>query len=164
MVTIMNETEITVTTEDRKSEPEELRIPAYSEHLWFRCPETLRNHFDGKRRGVFEISPPMFDWNITDTKITFVFKWGTDFANIDIPLNADGVEEHIWIPSLKGLKYIHPSRAFNKVMKHEYKGLWESQHFKHEWSDSGTVITLTISWKLDEYTKPEDGADKPKGL
>lgn len=152
----MTETNIEVTTNEL---PEELRIHAYREHLWFRVPETLRDHFDEKRRGVFEISAPCFEWEITNTRIEFIFKWGTDLMNIDVPLNIDGIEEHLWVPSLRGLKYLHPSRAFNKVMKHEYPELWMQQHFTHEWHDSGDVITLTISWDLSKYTKPEVGDD-----
>lgn len=159
-MTEIKETEIITMT----NELEDLRIPAYSDHLWFRCPKTLRDHFDTKRKGVFEISPPCFNWNVMDKKIEFIFQWGTDFANIDTPLNSHDIEEHIWVPSLKGLKYLHPSRVFNKVMKHEYPGLWMNQHFNHEWEDSGDVITLTISWDLEKYEKLEPDEIKPKGL
>ena len=146
----MTETNITITANE--PEPEELRIAAYSEHLWMRCPKSLRDHFDTNRKGVFEISPPCFKYEeIENESISFTFRWGTDLMNVDIPLNSAGIEEHLWVPSLRGLKYIHPSRAFNKIMKHKYQGLWNQQHFKHEWLDNGDVISLTISWDLSKY-------------
>ena len=143
----MTETTINVTT----NESEELRIPAYQEHLWLRCPKTLREHFDNVRKGIFEISPPCFEWKVSDYKIEFMFKWGTDLLHLDTPLNTAGVEEHLWVKSIRGLKYIHPSREFNKIMKHGYPGLWMEQHFAHDWNDDGDVITLIISWDLTKY-------------
>lgn len=145
-------TNINITT----NESEELRIPSYSQHLWLRPPEDLRNHFDNARRGVFEIAPPLFEYEeIESKKLSFTFLWGTDLMNVDIPINSAGVEEHLWVKSIKGLKYLHPSREFNKIMRHNYPGLWENQHFAHEWQDSGDVIKLRISWDISNYVKPE---------
>ena len=153
----MTETEITVTT----NEPEELRIKSYAQHLWLRCPESLRDHFDTERRGVFETAPPCFDYEEIEGKsISFTFRWGADMDNIDIPLNEHGVEEHLWVKSIRGLKYIHPSRTFNKIMRSKYPGLWEQQHFAHEWQDSGDVIKLRISWDLTKYTPPDNQPSK----
>ena len=150
----MTETEITVTTNDPE-DPEDLRIKSYGDHLWLRCPKTLRDHFDTKRKGVFEISPPCFEYVETETEISFTFIWGCDLLSLDTPLNTAGVEEHLWVKSIRGLKYIHPSREFNKVMRHKYPGLWTDQHFAHKWSDNGDVISLTISWDLTKYQPPE---------
>jgi hypothetical protein len=147
----MTETEITMTT----NEPEELRIESYKDHCWFRLPADLREHFSNVRNGVFEISPPCFEWSETEEKLEFIFKWGCDLMNVDSPLNSSGVEEHLWVKSLKGLFYLHPSREFNKIMKHRYEGLWTQQHFSHEWLDNGDTITLTISWNLSTYVLPE---------
>lgn len=145
------ETEITVTTKEQ----EDLRIDSYSQHCWFRPPEGLRNHFDTIRRGVFEIAPPCFEYEeIEGKEISFTFLWGTDLNNVDIPLNTNKVPEHLWVKSIKGLKYLHPSREFNKILRHKYPGLWESQHFTYEWSDNGDVIRLRISWDLSSYVKP----------
>lgn len=143
----MTKTTINVTT----GEPEELRIDSYKDHLWFRPPVDLRNHFDTARRGVFEVSPPCFEWSETEEKLEFVFKWGTDLNNVDHPINENGIEEHLWVKSIRGLKYLHPSRAMNKIMRHKYPGLWMGQHFKHEWNDNGDVVTLRISWDLTKY-------------
>lgn len=145
------ETKITVTASDH----EELRIKSSYEHLWLRPPKTLRDHFDTQRKGVFEIAPPCFEYEINDDRLSFTFKWGTDLNNIDTPLNDRGISEHLWVKSIKGLKYIHPSRKFNKIMKHQYEGLFEQQHFTHEWDDSGDIVSLTISWDLRNYTPPK---------
>jgi hypothetical protein len=151
----MDEEIIVTTSESKPKDKSDLRINAYREHLWFRCPADLREHFSNVRMGVFEISPPCFEWSETEEKLEFVFKWGCDLLNVDLPLNSAGISEHLWVKSLKGLFYLHPSREFNKVMKHQYEGLWMQQHFAHEWSDSGDVIMLKISWDLDQYTPPK---------
>lgn len=152
----MTKTEITVTT----NEAEDLRIESYNAHCWFRPPADLRNHFDTVRRGVFEIAPPCFEYEeIEGEKLSFSFLWGTDLNNVDVPLNTNGVSEYLWVKSIKGLKYLHPSREFNKILRHKYKDLWESQHFTHEWQDSGDMIKLRISWDLTEYIKPEGSND-----
>ena len=150
----MTEDKITVTTNEPE-EPEDLRIKSYEDHLWLRCPKALRDHFDNVRKGIFEISPPCFEWKEGDEKIEFTFKWGTDLLNLDTPLNTSDIEEHLWVKSIRGLKYIHPSREFNKVMRHKYPGLWAEQHFDHNWEDNDDVITLTISWDLTKYQPPE---------
>lgn len=156
----MTETTIDITT----NKPEELRIPSYMEHCWMRCPKALRDHFDSERKGVFEISPPCFEHEeIEGEKLTFTFTWGCDLNNIDTPLNENDISEHVWVKSIRGLKYLHPSRVFNKILRHKYPGLWENQHFKHEWMDNGDTIRLRISWDLKTYTKPEPPIE-PKGL
>ena len=153
----MTKTTINVTTGEPE-ESEDLRILSYSDHLWHRPPADLRDHFDTVRRGVFETAPPVFEHaEIEGDSISFTYKWGTDLNNIDIPINENLIEEHLWVKSIRGLKYLHPSRAFNKIMRRKYPGLWTQQHFKHEWSDSGDVVTLRISWDLTKYeTKTEE--------
>ena len=154
-------TNINITT----NEPEELRIKSYEMHCWFRPPADLRDHFDNVQRGVFEIAPPMFEYEeIKGEKLSFSFRWGTDLNNIDFPINENGMSEHLWVKSIRGLKYLHPSRAFNKILKHKYPGLWENQHFAHEWSDNGDTICLRISWDLTNYVKPEEIPTEPKPL
>jgi hypothetical protein len=148
--------EIIVTT----SEPEELRIESYMPHCWFRVPKNLRDHFDINRKGVFEISPPCFEHEEIEGKsLSFTFKWGCDLNNVDSPLNENNISEHVWVKSIRGLKYLHPSRAFNKILRHKYPTLWETQHFSHKWNDNGDVISLTISWDLKTYIKPEEKDD-----
>lgn len=147
---------MTENTNIENPELEDIRIPSYAEHGWIRPPKSLREHFETKRFGVFEIVPPCFDWNPSKRKIILTFIWGTDINDIKIPINKNCVEEHCWVPSQKGLKYMHPPREFNKMMKHDYPELWDQQQPTHEWEDNGNNIMLILSWDLEKYIKPKE--------
>ena len=140
-------TKITVTT----NEPEDLRIPSYQEHGWIKLPQELKDHFDKKRFGIFDVIPPMFSWEYNEEKLNLTFKWGTDFNNPEIPLNRNGTIEYCWIPTLRSQKYIHPPREFNKFVRKNYPGLCVQQQPIYEWADNGDVITLYLSWNLLKY-------------
>ena len=151
----MTETTINVTT----NESEDIRIPSYSSHGWMKLPQELKDHFDEKRFGVFDIVPPMFSWEYNEEKLKLIFKWGTDLNNIETPLNQNDVPEFCWIPTLRSQKYIHPPREFNKFVRKNYPGLCVQQQPMHEWDDNGDVITLYLSWDLSKYIKPEKSND-----
>ena len=147
----MTETTIDVTT----NEPEDIRIPSYQEHGWVKLPQELKDHFDKKRFGVFDVVPPMFSWENDKKRLRLTFKWGTDLNNPEIPLNQNGVPEYCWIPTLRSQKYIHPPREFNKFVRKNYPGLCIQQQPVHRWKDNGDVITLYLSWNLRKYDPPE---------
>lgn len=146
-------------TEIENQEMEDIRIPSYQEHGWMKLPQELKSHFDTKRFGIFDVIPPMFSWENTERSLILTFKWGTDISKPEIPLNEKGVPEFCWIPTLRSQKYIHPPREFNKFVRQNYPGLCNQQQPKHKWDDNGDVITLTLSWNIETYVKPE-----PKGL
>ena len=79
----MTETTIDVTT----NEQEDIRIPSYQDHGWMKLPQGLKDHFDKKRFGIFDVIPPMFSWGNDEKTLTLTFKWGTDISNPEIPLN-----------------------------------------------------------------------------
>ena len=136
--------------------PEDIRIPSYIDHGWMKLPKTLKEHFDTRWFGVFDVIPPMFTWNATNPKLELVFKWSTDINDKEIPLNENGKPEFCWISSLRSQKYIHPPRDFNKFVREKYPSLCRQQQPIHEWSDDGAVITLNLSWDLNKYVIPKE--------
>ena len=132
---------------------EDIRIPSYTQHGWMKAPESLKAHFNSVRFGIFDVIPPLFNWNKTEKILNLTFKWSTDISDHEAPINAKGEIENCWIPSLRSLKYFRPPREFNIFVREHYPGLCKQQQPEHDWNDNGTVITLNLSWDLEKYMK-----------